>query len=104
MFKIVTSKSSYRWSNIWSEQTNTKDLKIQCCYKKEISYEAVSSSKFDTHDVQIDIFPNFWLNFTEFHISFQNFKGSSTKKEYLQMILLKSKEKMMGIICGGDQF
>ena len=104
MFKIVTSKSSYRWSNIWSEQTNTKDLKIQCCYKKEISYEAVSSSKFDTHDVQIDIFPNFWLNFTKFHISFQNFKGSSTKKEYLQMILLKSKEKMMGIICGGDQF
>ena len=40
VFKIVKSKSSYRRSNIWSEQTNTKDLKTQCCYKKEISYEA----------------------------------------------------------------
>ena len=46
------------------------DLKIQCCYKKEISYEAVSSSKFDTDDVQIDIFSNFWLNFTEFQVIF----------------------------------
>ena len=45
---------------------NLKDLKIQCCYKKEISYETVSSSKFDTDDVQIDIFSNFWLNITEF--------------------------------------
>ena len=52
------------WSKIWSERTNTKDLKTQCCYKKEISYEAVSSRKFDTDDVQID------------------FNGSSTKKEF----------------------
>ena len=61
---LFKSKSSYRRSNIWSEQTNTKDLKTQCCYKKEISYEAVSSRKFDTDDVQID------------------FNGSSTKKEF----------------------
>ena len=39
-------------------------MKTQCCYKKEISYEAVSSRKFDTADVQID------------------FNGSSTKKEF----------------------
>ena len=64
---------SYRQSNIWSEQTNTKDLKTQCCYKKEISYEAVNSSKFDTDDVQIGIFSNFWLNFAEFHIIFLRF-------------------------------
>ena len=44
-------------SNIWLEQTNTKDLKnsrcyqFKCCYKKvKISYEAVSSSKFDKDD------------------------------------------------------
>ena len=54
MFKVVESKFSYRRSNIWSEQTNTKDLKTQCCYKKEISYKAVSSRKYDTDDVQID--------------------------------------------------
>ena len=36
-----------------------KALKTQCCYKKEISYETVSSSKFDTDDVQVDIFSNF---------------------------------------------
>ena len=103
MFKIVKSKSSYRRSNIWSEQTNLKDLKTQCCYKKEISYETVSSSKFDTDDVQIDIFSNFWLNVTEFQVLFKDFNGSSIKKEYLQMILLKSKEKMIGNICDGDQ-
>ena len=77
------------------------DFKTQCFYKKEISYEAVSSSKFNTEDVQIDIFSNFWLNFTEFHIIFD---GSSTKKQNLQMILLKSKEKMIGNVCAGDQF
>ena len=38
--------------------------------KKEIFYEAVSSRKFDTDDVQIDRVSNFWLNFTEFHIIF----------------------------------
>ena len=75
MFKIVKNKSSYRRPNIWSEQTNTKDLKTQCCYKKKNSYEAVSSSKFGTNDVQIDIFSNFWLNVT----------GSSTKND-LQII------------------
>ena len=73
LFKIVKSKSSYRPLNIWFEQTNTKDLKTQCCYKKEISFEAVNSSKFDTDDVQIGIFSNFWLNFSEFHIIFLRF-------------------------------
>ena len=101
LFKIVKSKSSYRWSNIWSEQTNTKDLKIQCCYKKEISYEAVSSRKFDTDDVQIDKFSNFWLNFTEFHIFLKILTKVALKRNFLQM---KSKEKMMGNVCGGDQF
>ena len=48
---LFKSKSSYRQSNIWSEQTNT-GLRTQCCYKKEISYEAVRSRKFDTDDVQ----------------------------------------------------
>ena len=52
------------WSKICSERRNTKDLKTQCCYNKEISYEAVSSRKFDTYDVKID------------------FNGSSTKKEF----------------------
>ena len=78
-------------------------MKAQCCYKKEISYETVSSRKFDTDDVQIDIFSNFWLNITEFQVIFSDFNGSSTKREYLQMILLKSKEKMMGNVCDGDQ-
>ena len=73
LFKIVKSKSSYTPSNIWFEQTNTKDLKTQKCYKNEISYEAVNSSKFDTDDVQIGIFSNFWLNFTKFHIIFLRF-------------------------------
>ena len=70
LFKLLKacSKANPRtniWWKIWSERTNTKDLKTQCCYKKEISYEAV---KFDTDGVQIDKFSNFWLNFTEFHI------------------------------------
>ena len=43
--------------------------------QKKNSYEAVSSSKFGTNDVQIDIFSNFWLNVT----------GSSTKND-LQII------------------
>ena len=99
LFKGVKSKSSYRRSNIWSEQTNAKDLKTQCCYKKEISYEAV---KFDTDGVQIDKFSNFWLNFTEFHIIFFKILTEvALKRNFLQM---KSKEKMMGNVCGGDQF
>ena len=98
---LFKSKSSYRRSNIWSEQTNT-GLRTQCCYKKEISYEAVSSRKFDTDDVQIDKFSNFWLNFTEFHIIFFKILTEvALKRNFLQM---KSKEKMMGNVCGGDQF
>ena len=59
LFKLLKacSKANPRtniWWKIWSERTNTKDLKTQCCCKKEISYEAVSSRKFDTADVQID--------------------------------------------------
>ena len=38
------------------------NTQFKCHYKKEISYEAVSSSKFNTDDAQIDIFSNFWLN------------------------------------------
>ena len=54
------------WSKICSEPRNTKDLKTQCCYNKEISYEAVSSRKFDTHDDSFLVLLN----------------GSSTKKEF----------------------
>ena len=47
--------------------------KLNVANKKEISYEVVSGSKFDTDGVEIDIFSNFWLNFTEFHIIFPRF-------------------------------
>ena len=36
------------------------NIQVQCCYKKvRISYEAVSSSKFDKDDVEIEVFSNF---------------------------------------------
>ena len=75
---------------IWK---NTQDLKKGSCYKKvKISYEAVSNSKFDTDDVQISfrMFDLIWWNFI---LYFRDFNGTSTRKEDLQMIVLKYKEK-----------
>ena len=81
------------------------NIQFQCRYKKEISYEDISSSNFDTDDVQIDIyFQIFDKLLRNFILFFKDFNGRSTRKEYLQMILLKSKEKMMRNACGRDQF
>ena len=68
LFKAINSivwsnnSSLYKRSNIWFEQTNTKDFKSSSCYqfqrcyrKVKISYEAVSSSKFHTDDRQISL-------------------------------------------------
>ena len=84
--------------------TNAKDLENgSCCKKAKTSYEAVSKSKFDTDDVQIS-FQTFDLILWNFILFLWDFNGSSTRKEDLQMLVLKSKKKIMENVCGGDQF
>ena len=43
-----------------------------------------------------DIFQNFSLYFTELHIIFRNFNGSSSWKKDLQLFVLKSERKTDG--------
>ena len=69
----------------------------------KISYEAVSNRKFDTDDIQIS-FQTFDLTLRNFILFLWDFNGSSTREEDLQMTVLKSKEKIMENVCGGDQF
>ena len=60
-----------------------------------------STEKFDTDDIQISfqIFDVILQNFTVFW----DFNRSSSRKENLQMLLLKSEEKIMENVCGSDQ-
>ena len=48
-----------------------------------------------------DTFPNLSPYFTEFHIIFYNFNGSSNWKKDLQLLVLK--EKLMKNVRGSDQ-
>ena len=59
-----------------------------------------STEKFDTDDIQISfqIFDVILRNFTVFW----DFNRSSSRKENLQMLLLKSEEKIMENVCGID--
>ena len=59
-----------------------------------------STEKFDTDDIQISfqIFDVILQNFTVFW----DFNRSSSRKENLQMLLLKSEEKIMENVCGID--
>ena len=47
-----------------------------------------------------NIFPNFWRHFTEFHINFEILTEAAVD---LQMLVLKSEEKIMENVCGSDQ-
>ena len=60
-----------------------------------------STEKFDTDDIQISfqIFDVILQNFTVFW----DFNRSSSRKENLQMLLLKSEEKIMENVSGSDQ-
>ena len=70
---------------------------------KLITTVKFSNSKFDTDDVQLS-FHIFDLILTNFKLFFCYFNGSSSRKEDLQMLVLKYKEKIMENVYGGDWF
>ena len=49
-------------------------------------------------------FKTFYFILRTFELFFWNFNGGSSKKKDLQMVLLKSEEKMVENVRGGDHF
>ena len=96
-----------RRSNNRSEQTNckTKDLKNGGCYKKvKVSCEAVSSVRLTVlvFDLQKNLIQMMQIFFQIFDLILRNFisffrdlNRGSGRKEHLQILVLKSKGKMM---------